>query len=453
MDSALFSERTHTLAQAITNPFSDAAIGAVIPDQWSPPSIPAMDRLSLDLNPAFFETLNPSQECVVTGVMIAFVPRSLGVGWMAERSISAGTSVSYRPIFNLIPVNSDFSNSTASAPIAEQYCLFVVFIGTTNLPDLQAPSPLAYDPTEASYTYGANLFPFSRVAAIGESCSGARICGAGLKVFSDEAPIETGGTAYGGWLPLEDLFSVLAIPISAAPVRDDKMCVDIEECHLPRLKLTRQPNVRYEHFRGVHARLTKPVVTPVSLARRKRRVRQTAEGIQVVNVQDSLRYRLVHRGVDGMTVRYSPLQSPKQEEFQPVYEDALFVNADTSDPELTLPFNLGVGVGIHDMISASDFVPAVVWQWNQSNVSELYNLRVEARVHLQAEPDGSCPFMTTTVEPDPNYEHLQIVLENKDAFPVATKGQSFRSFNHGLRELMSTFGKAVPLLRDAKSLF
>jgi hypothetical protein len=153
------------------------------------------------------------------------------------------------------------------------------------------------------------------------------------------------------------------------------------------------------------------------------------------NVQDSLRYRHTYRGVDGVTVRYSPLQSSRQETFQPAYEDALF---DSFNPDVAngRNSNVGIGVGVHDLIGASDYVPCVVWRFNSPD--DAYSLRLEARVHIQAEPDGSCPFMTTTVVPDPNYPHLQLLLENKEAFPIVAKGQSFASFLAGVKKAIAT---------------
>lgn len=83
---AHFSPITRTLAQAITNPFADSAIGACIPDAWTPPSIPALDRLSVNLDPSALAAIDPADDLTILGFFMAVVPRSLGAGWIAQRN-------------------------------------------------------------------------------------------------------------------------------------------------------------------------------------------------------------------------------------------------------------------------------------------------------------------------------------------------------------------------------
>jgi hypothetical protein len=462
-----FTAETRHFAEAVTNPFSDGAIGAMIPDQWSPPSIPAMDRLTIDFDPTVLSNIfaalpqNPVT-AVVDGMFFAIVPRSLAVGWLAQKNIETLSTepALYDDLCQILPLTETFT-SEDSEPLAHMYCLFFCMLGTST--NLLAPTFLAIDIDNLDYAAGFNCIPFSRFSAIAESASGGRIVGAGLKVISDEAAIETGGTAYGGWMPLEDMFNAAVVAkglVPAIPSPDVVMAQNYEEPQ----RLTRQlhydePLIHISNSNSnPRSQCSQPsmemIDRPTGNNRRHRRNHRMRgrrlrdiTTVGATNVQDSLRYRHTFKGVDGVTVRYSPLQSSTQETFQPVYEDGLFDAYDFPGvPGDGRNTNVGIGVGTHDLIGASDYVPCVIWRYN--NNTDVYSLRLEARVHLQAEPDGSCPFMTSTVVPDPNYTHLQLLLENKDAFPVVTKGQSFASFMAGVRKAVSAVDLGIKGARD-----
>jgi hypothetical protein len=445
-----FSHDTETLAQAITNPFDDAAIGAVIPDQWAPPTIPAMDRLTINLEPNLLTQAVPNS--IINGFIIALVPRSLSAGWLSE--INAGTvdAPVVDAAVNIISVDTNFAAITTFPVVADLYSLFVGSIGFA--PGLTGLNCMAYDPDSAQFRVGFNAIPFSRIDALAQSCSGARICGAGLKIFSDEAPIETGGTAYGGWCAIDDIFKLVRAPVTTIN----------SFTHISSKTLSPISELR-RNLPG--ARVILEEKSPGNLyTRRAPRRRRRRPGVDeepaysAATFQDALKFRHAFKGIEGVTVRYSPLQSASQEVFQPIFEDALFHLNETSntDPELVMSINRDVAVGTHDLIGPSDYVPMVVWRFNGTtnadpDLDKTYTLRIEARVHLQCEPDGDCPFMASTITPDPHYTSLQLLLENKDAFPVVTKGSSFKSFLHGMGEALKSGTDWLHFGKDVKTLF
>jgi hypothetical protein len=408
-----FDGTTRQLAEAITNPFSDQAIGAVIPDQWAPPSIPAMDILSFDIDPQALVTTYVAEELAIRAVITAFVPRSLAAGWIAT---DGGD-----PVVNIISTDTTFGRQEIK-PLADLYCLFIGFIGTTKY--FTDPVILCIDTLGAGTNadpkvkLGYNAVQFSRIQALKANVTGARICGAGLKLFTDEAPIETGGTVYGGWMPIHDLHKAVTFSESLSVKRGA-------------FSLQREPR----DSDGWHVPSKAPKVGATILP-----------GLPSLTIQDRLRYRGVYKGLDGVTVRYSPLQSSNQEDFEPIFEDALFDNAESIYQPIA-----NLGVGVHDAIGTSDYVPASVWWFN--SVTSLYSVRLLARVHIQCEPDGGCPFMTGTVKPDLRYQHLQVILENKAAFPVTSKANSFKAFNEGLREVFTTIGHGAKVLSNIFKLF
>jgi hypothetical protein len=433
----IFSDDTKTLAQAITNPFADSALGAVIPDQWTPPTIPAMDRITFNLNPAQLSLFDNT--LVINGFIIILMPRCLATGWLAEVENDQDPDVapSYQPLVDLYPINDIFGFADTE-PLAEMYSLFLGILGTNGTHP--SPTILAFDPEMITFTRGMNILPFSRHTALAESCSGARMVGGGLKIFSDEAPIETGGTVYGGWITPADVYQSLAAQGIGLVPKPEKMVPNRHPIPVLNRSL---PQDEWNNVISV----PRPIMRPRRHKKLRRRFRlRDVNAFTASNIQDALKYRHTFRGRDGITVRYSPLQSSVQEEFRTVYEDALF-NENTTSGRLT---NVGVSIGTNDLIGANDYVPCAVWNYNKPSdtESETYSLRIEMRVHLQAEPDGDCPFMTHTVTPDPNYESLRLILENKDVYPVTTRGQSFASFLKGFDRAVKSLGGAFKMVKS-----
>jgi hypothetical protein len=213
----------------------------------------------------------------------------------------------------------------------------------------------------------ANCMPFSKTSALYSMASGGRIVGAGIKAWSNDAPLTTGGTAYGGW------YNYTALINNFLSVNRDKLTT-----------------------------ITRPEF-----------------------LQDDFLYRSQYAGHEGITVRYSPLQSDRQAGFTSVlYElPGLLDPQETGAAIQTTPFGAGA-----DACGVSDLVPAIIWRYNVTDTVQAYNLRLEARVHVQALPNNVCPFITDEYLPEPKFDHLTMVLEDKTNYPVASKGASFGSF-------------------------
>lgn len=447
--------------EAVVNPFSDAAIGAIMPDAWQSPTIPSCDRISLDL----LDTAIPL--LALEGWLVAIVPRSIAAGWLVDPIIAAGPLTeekSYTPSTRVSPVaridDSGFEpvtiptqNRPARAGVQHQpqshplfeairvggeapekvvtlgpkqaallmellekeekrkmgiqtptntvpaiqfinlngsldqadtdqqdpnwglpYCLLVAAIGTK----AGDPKPFYYfadllNSAGVTARKGVALVQFSRTSTLLTTMAKQRLIGAGLKVWSNEAPIETGGTCYGGWLPVETLRASL-IGVSGITVPYDNPYLE----------------------------------APV--------------------IQDGLEFRTVQQGIDGVTVRYSPLQGPEQAHYiatrMPPGNLVYSYNDTTKRTEVDIA--VGADDSAYDQIRPGTSIPAIVWAF--SSTTNTYSLRVEARAHSQCVPDGTVPFMSNTTPPDPMYDQVRYVLENKDLFPVACSGHSFRSF-------------------------
>jgi hypothetical protein len=378
------SYESNRFAEAVVNPFHEGAIGAVMPDRWTPPTIPAMDIINMTIKAN--SIIDASAGLNLLGIYIAFVPRSLAVGWMETQ----GDGFTKNPVFY---ADTNF-NATGSAGAPDPrkvagnlYCLMVSFIVTsTAFPDpifgaIEQQIPPFFI---GSLTRGFNFIETSRFQTINGLSDGGRIVGAGIKVNTQANLLETGGTAYGGWMSIDDLY---------------KQCA------------------QYADFSTI------PPTSPLE-------------------VQDLLKLKSFYKAIDGISVRYSPLQSAIQQKFVEIYPSTSFALNDAY-PAQSNGFVDGSSVGAHDAIGGGDFVPAVVWLFNTSGDlnAHVYDLQVELRVHLQCEPKGICPFVISHVVPDPEFLILSRILGNPDVFDVAVKGASFVSFYQKFKEIVAKSGK------------
>lgn len=436
--------------QAVTNPFSDAAIGAIVPDQWCPPTIAGNDRLTLTLDPAEWKKRLPT--LTITGWVVYFVPRSLALGWRA-------LDTDDKLLHAVVPMNMDFTTPD-SDPRAALYSLYVGAIGTIE----DGPVKIWAHDNQYSEKFqpGINSIPFSRHDIIESTTNGARIVGAGIKAFPNSAPLTTGGTVYGGWMPLtdlqhhvpnslldplqlstpdiEDLGDFLPLTRNSAATCSERGFTSSRGA--PPSKVRRDClESKHDYGESIevqrgrirpHAKLNRPAVTLFNT--------------DPADIQDNLRYRHSYPGTKGVTVRYSPLQSPTQEEFRIPFDGALVAGLTVAGGFT----NRDVGGGVNDLISGSDMVPGFVWKYNVVNdATESYSIRVEARVHLQCVPDATNPFLTASAMPDASFPTIAMSLENKDIYPVVSMGNSFssliRNFNEGVDAIVRAASK-IPIL-------
>lgn len=365
---SLFSEELHTFADAVVNPFDQSAIGAIMPDQWQPPTIPALDRLNFQLDPTVFADATGG---AVGTVIFAIVPRSLATGWWDYGGANGLANV---PFYDLGP-NLGGGGSPGYPIMARYPYVLVMSVAVDGAWTALTGGAVVGSVVEPGY----NSVAFSRSSLAGSNLAACRMVGAGLKVWSDDAPINTGGTAYGGWITPDALKNSLG-----------------------------------------------------------NRAGGSAPGV----VQDELRFRTIKQGVEGVTVRYSPLQSAEQENFVEFsLPDSLVAWDPSVVPQDSVKFGENYSPFVYDQVNPTTSIPCVVWKF--TSAQDLYALRVQSVVHLQGRPMPLSPFMQVTPKPDPLYSHLAMLLENKDAFPVSTGGHSFKKF------LTKAFKHAQRLFRHA----
>jgi hypothetical protein len=450
-NSAQLSNESVHFAEAVTNPFSDGALGASLPDQWAPPTVPANDRLTMIFDPATFIDLDDSKngDVVVEGFLAAIVPRSLAAGWLAMDFDRSNT------IHEVYAITTTYE-TPAQNPLGDMYCLVTCVIGRSTAHPTTSILAWRPDPQALGIVEGYNVQAFARHEILEATAAGGRIVGAGLKIFANAAPLTTGGTSYGGWITIVDLLSMAedSNPGRAFETLYEQEFTEaktggyrsdphphpslhtqspiLSQRHAAILALN-QPGQETKERRALKRALIKARVSLVPI-------------VQAANIEDLLRMRHTYQGVKGVTVRYSPLQSAVQEEYRPAFDDAVFSGVVVNSREQ----NLASGLGANDLASPTDFVPCVIWKFNTDSggVPTTYNLRIEATVHLQCIPRSTNPYMTNGVIPDPNYPKLALILENRDVYPVVSRGNSFKSFLSGVSAAMKTLKGAVGTALD-----
>ena len=229
-----------------------------------------------------------------------------------------------------------------------------------------------------------------------------RILGAGLKAWSEDAPINTGGFSVGGWITLEDIAEALEI----GP-------------------------------RGGNL-LTPGALSPGALKA----------------IQPKIKFACRSPGVKGSTVRYSSLQTPEQVESEyPTIPDRMWtIEGSVNNEQLPGPYVVqgeNIDLSTNDVITPGSFVPCIYWSFNINqnndnvNVNDVYTLKLMSMVHSEGTPTGESPFMTNKSCVDPAASHAKTMLENLEVWPAATKGHSFKSFLKKTRHVIAKVTKGV----------
>jgi hypothetical protein len=402
--------------EAVVHPFGGESVGAILPDRYQELVVPVTDRLELDLTPELFNhplaTLDwqDDSEVQLTGIFMWFQPRCLQSGTLT----TFDDPLESVPILTLpyLGVNDDLS--TASGVVAlNQYN--VCFTGIWSSSNVNDPG-ITYGFYNNNIGSGGKILSIyyaiqlSRFENIKSNCDKMRVLGAGLKMWSEQAPINTGGYSVGGWITIDDIMTAMQWTTGATSVTG----------------------------------LIGPL-TPGALK----------------NIQPSIRFACRSPGVQGSTVRYSCLQTAEQIESEyPTITNRDWVSIDGAQ-RLPIVGSEWVAerpnsdLSIHDVITAGSYVPCIFWQFNitdQESNNGIYTVKVMSMVHGEGSPTGSSPFMSNKVAPDPSTEHAKMMLENVEVFPVATKGHSFRSFMSKAKRVVASVVKGAGHITKMLSL-
>lgn len=428
--------------EAVVHPFGNDAVGALLPDRYQELVVAVTDRLELDITPAnLYLDGTPPAGYNLVGMFIWFQPRCIAAGTLAILP-AAEDSFAYDPVtatgtiwrVPFLCLNDQF-NDTAVDQILDAYNLCITGIWETpaNIQGI-ADAPVTYglftDNGLAPVTAGGDIvyhiwngyitLPYTRFSNIENNCDKIRVLGAGIKAWSEEAPINTGGYSVGGWMTLEDIYEALEW--------GDKQRNGVG---------------------GTPAEVPGPL-SPGALKA----------------IQTKIRFAKRNMGVKGVTVRYSSIQSSKQVESQyPTIPDRDYLINDLTDsksydiPDVFPQQNESAAGGtlgknsietaqncdlsINDMMTPGSFVPVIFWQFNVANGStepELYTIKVMSTVLSEAVPNGDCPFATTKSQYEPAVTSVKMMLENPEVFPAASSGNSFKSF---MTKTKHVFAKVV----------
>lgn len=405
-------------SEAVVHPFGDGAIGAILPDRYSELVVSLTDKLEFDLTPNLFnadgdwtsETDNPGGITQLLGVFMWLQPRTLACGSVSSFVFEDTGAYFNNYTNNFRCVDNDFS-SISSVSILDSYNL--CFTGVWADQSVGAPAPFTYGFFDLSSTGGKVAFhylaiEYSRFNSIRNNCDKIRMLGAGLKLWSEEAPINTGGYSIGGWITMEDIFQA--------------------------------------------TRMDETTITPATPG-------------ALLNIQPSIKFAKRNPGLQGCTVRYSSLQDAEQLDFEyaripgrlfaldaPGYVDPTTGISQSTSGDI-IHGNTGYDLSVNDTAVPGDFVPCIYWAFNvnrnaaasgnNSAGSGVYTLKVSSIVHSEGAPTGTCPFQTTKVTEEVASAHIKTVLENVDDFPVAATGHSFRSFLSKAKSVVATVAKGA----------
>lgn len=352
----------HGFAESVVHPFGNGAVGAVCPDRYSELVIPCTDRLDFDLSPAAAWTTGDSTdlpvEWVLAGWNVWFMPRCISAGWLSE--VAGDYQYAFQSYDSFDGVEDD------SVPLDLYTLCYIPYWLHVGKPKAGFLEVTAGMPPTVEMLQGYKQVRYARFAAIQNNCDKARVLGAGIKLWSEESPINTGGYCYGGWCTMNDIFATVYSPL---------------------------------------------------------------QGSEIISLPDHLRYINREIGLKGTTTRYSVLQTPEQLEPEyPSVPARIFTvssgvisvvgNNDLGTNDVTTPGSY-VPMSIW-RFNVTDNV--------EGGTASAYTLKLSSMVHIEGYPNGDSPFQSARVLPDPMFDHIQYFLENPEQFPAAVGGHSFKSF-------------------------
>lgn len=472
---SVLSDVLKRYCEAVTNPFGNGAIGAVLPDRYQELVIPCVDRLEFDIDFTMLSdskvsdwtthsfTNNATATVQLLGVMCWYQPRALAMKTVATFDASIGSA----PMYPFTTTGSFAEGTVDTAPtqedklpILDSYVLCYagiwrintgrigfddttglageagagvtpfngIAVGLLTLGDVDDDTPTA---TEYPFVVGYRVQKYPRIGRIAENCIQGRILGAGLKAWSEEAPINTGGYVVGGWLT-------------------NKECLD--------------------QIRGY------PVIGNIGTGSYPSGFHYYNPGTTLIQNQ-ALHSTLISRikgasrqpGTKGITARYSMLQSPEQIEQEPPRLDTLGEllnpwNADSAtnltEGAFSMTYNHipeDFSESKEDVVQVGAYVPCFVWRWNVAKTSDssadnLYTLRVMSVVHYEGTPKGDSPFMSQHINVDSAVEAVKSLLENWQAFPPAVAGHTFKSFISKAKHVVSKIAKGASHVMKVSAL-
>jgi len=363
-------QATIDYAEAVVCPFNPAAIGSVRPDEVTNTS-PATDKLQGLINISAiniaFET--PAVQAVwpgvtLTGIMMWIMPRSNKSGLMdasTVNDINAGTE-EVIPIVNSVGLDANLTvQATNEYNLAYPYILCITFLGSNG-------NYYAYAPTSSNTPIllirGYNTISTTRINSINDNFNSLRLLGAGLKVWSNAPPIQTGGFVWGGEMAIQDFYKAFTTSVG---------------------------------------------------------------GLSSQNIQDALKNRTQYSALDGVTARYNTVVEPVQKKLAEVYiknvrkkrvEAQVTGGGNTYTTDIDayeVPKN--IELQSKDLATNSTLVPALVWQFG----AQQYDITFNMIAHIEGRTVGTCPFELSSEIIDPNLLHLDKILRST-AFPITAKG-------------------------------
>jgi hypothetical protein len=403
----VFSEPLLRFCEAVVHPFGPEAIGATLPDQYQELVIPLTDRIELDLTPDLFNLQGDWQTTAgvqLTGIFMWFQPRCTAAGF----AVLDDDGINQFPQLPYLGVDDTLSALNQSV-IFDHYYLCFTGIWEQSASALNAP--ITYGFFNNNQVSGAIItscyfaIRYTRFNNVALNCDKMRLMGAGIKMWSEQAPINTGGYCTTGWTTIEDI------------------CEALE-----------------------WGALSLPLASPGPL-----------NPGALKAFQPKIKFAVRSPGVKGGTARYSPLQTPEQVESEYPSVPARLYNTLTnsgSDPwPVFLLQKANVDLSIHDNITPGSYVPCIFWQFNTTDTESnngVYTVKVMSMVHGEGTPSGESPFMACKSSVDPAAEHAKSMLENIEVFPVAASGHSFKSFltktKHVISKVAKTAGHITKIL-------
>lgn len=512
---SLISENMAAFANAVVHPFSNGAVGALVPDKYSMETQPGCDRLTLTIDPASFNIGAGIDGGAIIAVVAMFLPRCMDAGWLTGPTINdaTGTSFIQTQVLDVPATYIDYDGTVLSS------------LASSGIPITQNdPYVLlicAIDEVGRAWrigTHGSNkvapgvmMHSFSRVNGLRNQSKSTRLVGAGIKFFSNANMFDTGGTVFGGWYSQGEMFNKLkasvyideittptglmrgiikefryrkqfgaklGCTVRYSPFQDNRL-LDYHATYLhlgPRFNADEaSPLVSVKDDKLVwsspHFLLTKKQVDYFNT------VGPTSNKSHVYCADKDLRNfirqkNLVKNKVKNSIMKKKLLAFDKMDDndcksdssFEMTTRKKHISKKEGSKNKKNLETNVqgvdtlvyvdllgGIDNSYYDMMDAEDDCPTMMWIFDGTD--KLFDINIDCVAHTQNRPKGNSPFLLHSAEHDPALDSMIDAMSNVDIAPVVSKGNSFSGFLNKIGRITGIVSKYASHANKIAKLF
>ena len=444
------SEEAKQYLASVVSPFSARAVGAVRPTKFKKDVLPATDKISFQFSASNFgsEPSSTVEGDGISGIVFCFLPRCRKAGFQSGKTVyPAGTGQViddpiYVPSFPLLPTSDTLVLADdPSETGGDAYNIIAFGVDTLGRPHIKVPDE---NQTFAD-AFGAYLIRTTRFPNIQQNSDALSILGAGMRVNTTAAPINSGGYCFAGSVKAEEFSRNLTSAAAGTVNLDQWLMTNIEDQYRGKaingamVRLQYDKNTLQQHDTQLGT-VTSYVLDINAKPTKNRRFAPPARKRRKLNNLEVLSIHSDEEEKDGIRLT----KDGKPGDVGAVVYADLTTNLTETAAD---PAN-------QDFFGVSSLIPTIYWKFESVSADDQYNLVFDAVVHVECLPKQISPFQAVEVERDLMMSFItEEAFNDTVKFPAAHSANSFKSLMLHLKKIAGAVRDGATKFEKAFSLF